>query len=558
MISKKLKNKLVFFIIFILLLVESSELILGANISNLNSSSDEKIISSSYIIEFKDDCIISFKTKLKNKFKNFISSFSEKKIDSLFRKNIENYEIKLLNLHKIAKNDIKNIVGEKFSKNNIISKEFSTVFNGMSIKNIPKDCLYKIENLSYVKKIFPNYKIKITLDDSVPLINADKIWEKKDRLGYNLTGKNITIAILDTGVNYNHPDLKDNYIAEGSYDFVNNDTNPMDDLGHGTHCIGIAVGKGNESNYRYVGVAPDAKFYAFKILDNKGEGNFENYTLAMDAAVNLGVDIVSLSFGTLSPGKPTDDLCKRADNVSDAGIVVVTAAGNLGDDYKSNCITSPGCAQKAICVGATDKNDKIAYFSSRGPVEWDGNYMIKPDVVAPGFNIKSTSINGGYQTKDGTSMSTPHVAGAVALILQANLNYSPEDVKNKLKDSALNLGYGSTTQGAGRIDLYRVFNDDILNIEFPKEIVEKQYFKINITNKTKNPVKVWAIFTSRFHLPYLGYGSTIYFKAPTIFSITKNSIEGEIKIFKKLRLIDIIKDNYDVKLKVNIKNNKLI
>ncbi len=555
MINKSNLRKVIFTLIIITIILNTSSVAFADNNLKNNNFVDEKQNFNGYIIEFNEQSIVSYKTSLKNRIKNRFSIIAEDAVDLIFNQNIKNYKNKLLNLHLKAKEDILNIIGKDISDNDIFSNEFTTVFNGISIHDIPEEYVNSIEKLPYVKKIFTNQKITISLDESVPLINADDIWIKKDTFGRNITGKNITIAILDTGVNYNHPDLKDNFISEGSYDYVNDDSDPMDDLGHGTHVAGIIVGKGNASNYRYVGVAPDAKFYSFKIISKENIGYFDDYSAAMEKAVELGVDVISLSFGTESPGVPTDSFCQVADNASDAGVVVVAAAGNLGYSYDSHCITSPGCAQKVICVGASDKNDKIASFSSKGPVEWDGNYMIKPDVVAPGVGIMSTSIDGGYTTKQGTSMSAPHVAGAAALILQANPNYDTNEVKAVLKGTALDLGYDQNIQGAGRIDLFRVFSDDILNIDISNEIFEKQIFTVNITNKTGNPVDVWVLLSVPYHLPKLVYGSSVSLKAPTVIRIQKSYVQGEIKIFKKISIKSIIKNQYDAKKEIIIKNS---
>ncbi|MDH7507457.1 MAG: S8 family peptidase, partial [Candidatus Thermoplasmatota archaeon] len=453
--------------------------------------------------------------------------------------NIKNHKKQLLSIHNNAKKEIIKILEKKNLSNEIFLKEFINVFNGVSIKNIPDEFIQKIKDLPYVKNIIPNYKISATLDVSVPLINADELWKMKDSNNVNITGKGVNIAILDTGVDYNHPDLKDNYIEAGSYDFINNDTDPMDDNGHGTHCAGIICGKGYSSNFKYVGVAPDAKYYAIKILDENGNGNFETYLSGMEKALDPNgdgdysdhADIISLSFGTNTPGRPDDQFCEIVDNVVKEGIVVVVAAGNNGSDF--NTITSPGCARLSICVGATDKNDVIASFSSCGPVEWDGNYLVKPDIVAPGVNIISTKKGGGYIAKSGTSMSAPHVAGAAALILQARSDFTPEQVKQVLKEKAKNLGYNQNIQGSGRIDVLNVLKKDTLYIEAPSIINESQWFMVKIKNKNGEPVKALILFTIHFHLTRIRYGSSVIFKAPIIYINDKESLNCKIRIFTK-------------------------
>lgn len=522
-----------------------------ASIVKISENIEEKEFDG-YIITFNDESVFDFKNKFSENIKNILSHASTKSIELEISAKVQEHKDKLIQIHEKAKEDIKNILGGDKSIEDFLSNENFDLLNMMVIKDLGLDIIEKLEELPYIKKITPNYKFSITIDESVPLINADDVWNMQDSFGSNITGKNITIAILDTGVNYNHPDLKDNYIANGSYDYVNGDNDPMDDHGHGTHCTGIAVGRGNGSNYQYIGVAPDAKFYSLKIIASDGSGTLDNYKLAMKKAVSLGVDVVSMSFGTPGPGVPTDEFCIEADDTVDAGVVVVTAAGNLGS-YRN--ITSPGCAQKVITVGATDKSDNIAYFSSRGPVEWDGNYMIKPDVVAPGVSITSTDKDGTYSIKHGTSMSTPHVAGAAALILQAHPDFEPQDVKDLLKDTAVDLGYDENTQGGGRIDLLRALGDeDIIFIEAPDQVYENNYFTVKLTNRTGAPVKAWVLFSVPFHFPRIKYGSDFSIKSPRVFRLFKDNLVGTIKVFTNFSIKSIFTDNYDVKKELIIRN----
>lgn len=527
------------------------------NQTKLNDNAD----FNGYIIEFKEEPLFKFKNRLIEKINNFFVSLSKKAIDIFLSQYLKNHKNKLLSLHRNAKEDILNLNRNDVSVKIIFSREYITIFNGIKINNIPDELVKKIEDLPYVKEVFPDISISVALDESVPLINANDVWNLKDAYGQKINGKGVTIAILDTGVDYNHPDLKDNYIPIGSFDFVNNDSYPMDDNGHGTHCAGIVLGNGNDSNYRYVGVAPGAKFYAFKVLNDTGAGNYSTYLAGMEAAVDLNrdgdtsdhVDIISLSFGTQTPGTPTDKLCQVADDIVDAGVVVVAAAGNLGTQ---GSITSPGCAQKVICVGASDKNDKIAYFSSKGPVEWDGNYMIKPDVVAPGVSITSTCMGGGYTTKQGTSMAAPHIAGVIALLLQTHPNFSPNELKDILKAATVDLHYDSNTQGSGRIDLLNIFfNEDKLFIDTPDEIYEKQSFIVNITNITGNPTKAWVLFTIPFHIPRLKYGPSVSFNAPIIFQTYRKAFEGKIRVYKKIPLFKNFRNSYECEKDITLINN---
>jgi len=528
---------------------------------NFLNSESKKSNFDGYIIELNDEPVFSFVKKLKLSTNIILSNFTEKFNNSFFSKKIHDYKDKLKSAHENIKNEILTIINFKDASNRLFKREYYELFNGLSIKKISDTVLLKIKNLPNIKNIYPDYKIYATLDQSVPLINGDDVWMMKDNFGKEITGKGITIAFLDTGVDYNHIDLKDNFISEGSYDFVNNDTDPMDDNGHGTHVTGIAVGKGLESDYQFVGVAPDAKFYSFKILDHNGKGNFSTYYDAMKRALDPNsdgdfsdkVDIVSLSFGTEEPGNPDDSLCEIVDNVVEAGITVVAAAGNLGPG--SNTITSPGCARRSICVGSTDKNDLMAPSSSRGPVEWSRNILEKPDIVAPGVNIKSTKKSGGYEINSGTSMATPHVSGAAALLLQNNPEINPFELKQKLIKSTKDLGIDISSQGNGRIDvLNALISNNQLKIKAPEIVDEAQIFQIEIFDNNDNPTKVWTLTLIPFHIPRLKFCHSRRFIAPLIISKNKEFIKGKIIAFNFYGGFKIAKKEIIILNKIRVNN----
>ncbi len=343
--------------------------------------------------------------------------------------------------------------------------KFDKAFSGLAL-NISDEEAAELRKLSYVRAVYPNYEVKATLIDSVPLINADDVWKLKDSKGNFITGKGVTIAIIDTGVDYTHPDLGGclgvSCKVIGGYDFVNNDNDPMDDHGHGTHVAGIT-----SANGVLKGVAPDSKLLAYKVLDSYGSGWNDVIIKSIERAVDPNGDndfsdhagIISMSLGGY--GNPDSPLSKAVDAAVDSGVVVVVAAGNWGPSEQS--ISSPGTARKALTVGATDKTDKLTDFSSRGPVVWDGGAIVKPDVVAPGVQLCSAQWDSAWDDRkcfddkhvaiSGTSMATPVVSGAVALIKQKNPDWTPEEVKLALRDTAKDLGYLVTEQGYGRIDV---------------------------------------------------------------------------------------------------------
>ena len=327
-------------------------------------------------------------------------------------------------------------------------REYGYIFNGLSA-SIEMQDMKRIEALPQVRAVYPDYQVQALLDDSVPLIGADQVW------AMGATGAGTEVAILDTGIDYTHPDLGGCFgtgckVVAG-YDFVNGDSDPWDDHGHGTHCAGIAAANGSIK-----GVAPDASLHAYKVLDEYGSGWDSDIIAAIEQAVDPdgnpvtddAVDVISMSLG--GGGDPDDPLALAVDAAVDEGVVVAVAAGNSGSDYQT--IESPGVARKAFTVGATDKSDNIAYFSSRGPVT-DFYELTKPEIVAPGYDIYSTYPAGGYVSMSGTSMATPHIAGAVALIKQLHPTWTPAMIQANLMNRAKDLGLDIYTQGAGRVQV---------------------------------------------------------------------------------------------------------
>jgi hypothetical protein len=467
MIKAAFKNSKILSVFTISLLV----LTIFSNVaSSLMAKNEEKITydKNEFIIELFDNPVFTYFNSIKIEGKSVFSSSSE----SLLKNKIESYRRSILNSHEKVVDSILSLADEKDRATIVVSREYTCILNGFCIKNIPLSLVDKIKNLPIVKNVYPNYRFSVCLDKSIPLIKASDAWNIKDKFGINITGQGIDVAILDTGIDYTHPDLVDSY--KGGYDFANDDNDPMDDAGHGTHCAGIISGDGISSNYEYIGVAPNANLYAFKVLDSQGSGDLDSYIAGLEAAADPNddgnpsdhVDIISISFGTDQSGSPDDVVSLKADEMVDMGIVVVVAAGNNGPE--SNSITSPGCSLKAITVGSIDKNSQISTTSSRGPVELNDSYYIKPDVVAPGVGIKSTYPGGGYTIMSGTSMATPHVAGAAALLLQANPHLIPAEVKQILKDSSVDLGDSGEDNiyGSGRINVLNALNPPIafLNI----------------------------------------------------------------------------------------------
>ncbi|MBU0667163.1 MAG: S8 family serine peptidase, partial [Nanoarchaeota archaeon] len=388
----------------------------------------------------------------------------------LVRANIQKQQI-------LSKKDsiVNELVKLKAIERTDVKKIYKNSFSGFLVE-ASKDKISAIENTPGVKKVYPDREVKAFLDVSVPLINADAVWQELDLNGHSLDGTGVTIGIIDTGIDYTHFDLGgclgDNCKVVGGYDFVNYDSDPMDDQGHGTHCAAIAAGDGVLK-----GVAPGAKLYAYKVLNSQGSGYTSTIIAAIEKSMDPNsdgdfsdhLDIISLSLGH-DGGSPDDDPSAIAiDNAVNAGVVAVVAAGNSGSSMMS--VGCPGCARKALTVGASDDYDYLAYFSSRGPTQ---GYTFKPDIVAPGVNIcaaqwedaflnygASQCVDDDHVQISGTSMATPHVAGVVALLLQKNPELTAEEVKATIMQSTESLEYFNLLEvGTGRLDALKAVSDD--------------------------------------------------------------------------------------------------
>ncbi|MFE4983581.1 MULTISPECIES: S8 family serine peptidase [unclassified Streptomyces] len=303
-----------------------------------------------------------------------------------------------------------------------------------------------------------------SLDRSVRQIGADKAWES----GYDGTG--VKIAVLDTGVDKTHDDLSTQVVGEKNFSAS---PDAVDRVGHGTHVASIAAGTGAKSGGRFKGVAPGAKVISGKVLDDNGFGDDSAVLAGMEWAAAEGADVVNLSLG--GPDSPgVDPLEAAVDRLSaEKGILFAIAAGNEGEGGAST-VGSPGSADAALTVGAVDKDDRLAAFSSTGPRVGDG--AVKPDVTAPGVAIAAAAASGseidtrpgtphpapGYLQIDGTSMATPHVAGAAAILKQRHPDWKSTELKGALTASAKGGDYTAFQQGSGRVQVDKALAQSVI------------------------------------------------------------------------------------------------
>ncbi len=285
----------------------------------------------------------------------------------------------------------------------------------------------------------------------------------------NIDGRGVNIAVLDTGLS-NHPDLNGRVI--GFHDFVGHRNQLYDNNGHGTHVCGILCGNGSLSAGRYRGMAPGANLVVGKVLDDKGDGRTEtmlkglDWILQVKEKFNIKILNISVGIGTLDEWEKERALQDKIDEVWESGILVVCAAGNKGPG--DNTVSSVGSGRHVVTVGCHDGNyakgrpDRCEAYSGRGMY---GSLVRKPDLVAPGTDI--ISCNGYYRsltaknrkpymTKSGTSMATPVVSGAAALVFQKYPDSTNEQCKQKLQFSATDLGLPWNQQGWGMLNVERL------------------------------------------------------------------------------------------------------
>ncbi|MFC9687243.1 S8 family serine peptidase [Kribbella sp. NPDC056951] len=298
--------------------------------------------------------------------------------------------------------------------------------------------------------------VRAFLDKSVPQIGAPEAWKG------GLTGKGTEVAVLDTGIDTTHDDLKDAVVA--AKDFTESATGTADKFGHGTHVASIVTGE--DDIYR--GVAPDAKLLNGKVLDDDGGGYDSGIIAGMEWAAQSGAEVINLSLGSDWPSDGSDVLSQAVNRITaESGALFVISAGNSGGTPGA-----PAAADAALTVGAVDHNDNLAEFSSRGPRWLDD--AIKPDITAPGVDIVAAkakdslladyypNIGPDHLQLSGTSMAAPHTAGAAAILAQQHPDWKAGELKAALMGTAkANPKLNVFEQGAGRVDVAAVVKSTV-------------------------------------------------------------------------------------------------
>ncbi|MER7191329.1 S8 family peptidase [Streptomyces flaveolus] len=342
-----------------------------------------------------------------------------------------------------------------------------------------------------LKKLWLDRKVEASLDRSTKQIGADLAWAA----GYD--GKGTKVAVLDTGADAEHPDLKGRITA--SKNFTDSETTD-DRQGHGTHTLSTVGGTGAASDGKKKGVAPGADLLVGKVLNDSGSGDSSWIIAGMQWAVDQHADVVSMSLGSQTPTDCTDPMSLAAEELGKSkDTLFVIAAGNSGPAL--NTVSSPGCAPSVLTVGAVDRDDSTAQFSSRGPAI--GAHTLKPEIAAPGVDISAAAAGGrgvyAYQSMSGTSMATPHVAGAAAIVKERHPDWTAQQVKAALVSSAKSDIPGDVREtGGGRLDVKAAIDATLTGapavqggtFNWPQDKTDRTTVRIPYTNTGDKPVKL--------------------------------------------------------------------
>lgn len=351
----------------------------------------------------------------------------------------------IIGFHRAPAADEQNLVHRTRGRINRTHRQINAISAELPEEEIVR--LKKDPTVSYVVDNIKFRRIQPVQPLSVPSPEYADSWGSQ-RIGALLAaergfkGAGVKVAIIDSGIDYNHPDLKDNY--RGGFNVVENNADPYDDdeISHGTHVAGVIAARNNGTGV--VGVAPEASLYAVKVFGaNNTGGDMETIVAGIEWAIENGMDVINLSIGysgdiyAVYPDffKPLKDVCDKAQQ---AGIVLVAAAGNDNREI----VSVPAAFDSVIAVSATDQTDQRALFLP----PYASSYGAKVELASPGANIKSTVSGGGYALLSGTSQAAPHVAGAAAVLLSSGIadengnGSRADEVRAKLTATAKDLG----------------------------------------------------------------------------------------------------------------------
>lgn len=479
MIGKR-NNSLITITVFILILIASN-----SSQGGYLAESMKDMIAETKADEFLPAVIVMSDRPDIESLRKMVQGYSRKERTRTVREEMEN-------LTEMSQEDLLDFLDD-LQKAGFV-EEFTSIKYINVIKIRAKgEVLAEIAARSDVNRIFadpmrqviemPETRPANELDDlawSIELINAQSAWDE----GY--TGQGILVAVIDSGVDYTHPDVADHLWDGGEdfphhgWDFGDNDNDPQDMMGHGTHCAGSVCGDGTAGTE--TGVAPDAILMCLKVSMGVGEADQATVWEAHDFCLEHEVDVTSMSMGYITGWNPDRTVWREAYDVLDAaGITNIVAAGNeRWTNPPESCRTpgnvpSPwrhpdeveeGTRSGVISVGATTDQDVYADFSSRGPCEWedvdpyfdypyggDNVGLIRPDIAAPGEDVLSLNTFGGYTNMSGTSMATPHIAGVACLMLSKSYELLPVQIDSILQNTTLELGDEGKDNdyGSGRV-----------------------------------------------------------------------------------------------------------
>ncbi|MFZ5646557.1 MAG: S8 family peptidase [Bacillota bacterium] len=336
--------------------------------------------------------------------------------------------------HGAIRRDVIPLMSGRFLKYIPLVKCAVVLHDPLTLKNLAKvrgvaDVIddVRVYAISYFDNFFDFEKRSQVIPWGVDRIEADKAWAVS-------TGTYIKTAVIDTGIDLRHPDLR----VYGGVNTISSWRSYNDDNGHGTHVAGTIAALKN--NLGVIGVAYTAALFAVKVLDSRGGGYLSDVIEGLEWCIKNKMQVINMSLGAGQDVALFHEAVKKA---FDVGIFIASAAGNNGPG--ADTVLYPARYPEVAAVAAVDRNDKTASFSSRGP---------EVDLTAPGVDIYSTYLRRSYKLMSGTSMATPHVAGAAALVLAGKGQMRPGELMEHLKSTSQDLGLPPEEQGAGLVNAY--------------------------------------------------------------------------------------------------------